>query len=236
MQVELAEIVAGLPFAASFAMSTGISAFRQGRRRSSLNEAMHELRRPLQTLALSLPADSRRAEAAGSALQMTVAALERLDLEINGGAPEAAPARVSVEPVIASAVARWRARADAEGRSLRVAWGATEPVFGGDGVELAQAVDNLISNAFEHGAGAVEIGVREEGGFLRVEVRDEGPRRGVPLRRRPPVLDRPNRWRHGHGLKIVCRFAARSGGRFRLRCSSNGTEAQLDLPLTGEAE
>jgi signal transduction histidine kinase len=236
MQVELAEIAAGLPFAASFAMSTGISAFRQGRRRTSLNEAMHELRRPLQTLALSLPADPRRAEAAGSALQMTVAALERLDLEINGGAPEAAAARVSVGPVIASAVARWRARAASEGRSLRVVWGATEPVCGGDSIELSQAVDNLISNAFEHGGGAVEIGVREAGGFLRVAVRDEGPRRGVPLGRRALGFDRPNRRRHGHGLKIVRRFAARSGGRFRLRCSPAGAEAHLDLPLAEDAE
>jgi signal transduction histidine kinase len=236
MQVELAEIAAGLPFAASFAMTTGISAFRQVRRRNSLNEAMHELRRPLQTLALSLPADSRRSEAAGSALQMTVAALERLDLEINGGPPGAAAARVPVEPVIAAAVARWRARAAAEGRSLRVVGGASEPVCGSDGVELAQAVDNLISNAFEHGRGAVEIGVREEGGFLRVEVRDEGPRGGVPLRRRPAGLGRPSRRRHGHGLKIVRRFAARSGGRFRLRCSSDGTEARLDLPLAEGAE
>lgn len=236
MQVELAEIAAGLPFAASFAMSTGISAFRQGRRRSSLNEAMHELRRPLQTLALSLPADSRRAEAAGSALQMTVAALERLDLEINGGAPEVAAARVPVEPVIVAAVARWRARAAAEGRSLKVVGGASEPVCGVDGIELAQAVDNLISNAFEHGAGAVEIGVREEGGFLRLAVRDEGPRRGMPPRRRRPGLGRPNRRRHGHGLRIVRRLAARSGGRFRLRRSSGGTEAHLDLPLAGAAE
>lgn len=234
MQVELAEIAAGLPFAASFAMTTGISAFRQGRRRSSLNEAMHELRRPLQTLALSLPADSRGTEAAGSALRMTVAALERLDLEINGGAPGAVADRVPVEPTIAAAVARWRARAAAEGRSLRLIWDASEPVCRGDGVELAQAVDNLISNAFEHGRDAVAIDVREEGGFLRVTVRDDGRRAGASRRRRLPGRDRRG-WRHGHGLKIVRRFATRSGGRFRLRCSSAGSEAQLDLPLAGGA-
>jgi signal transduction histidine kinase len=236
MQVELAEIAAGLPFAASFAMSTGISALRQGRRRSSLNEAMHELRRPLQTLALSLPADPCGSEAAGSALRMTVAALERLDLEINGGAAETAAVRVSVEPVIASAAARWRARAAADGRSLRVIWDAAEPICGGDGVELAQAVDNLLSNAFEHGRGAVEIGVREEAGFLRVAVRDEGRRGGMSRRRSRSGRDRLARRRHGHGLKIVRRFAARSGGRFHLRCSAGGAEAQLDLPLAGGAE
>lgn len=234
MHVELAEIAAGLPFAASFAMTTGISAFRQGRRRSSLNEAMHELRRPLQTLALSLPVDSRGAEAAGSALRMTVAALERLDLEINGSAPGAAAVRFPVEPTIAAAAARWRARAAAEGRPLRVIWDASAPVCRGDGVELSQAVDNLISNAFEHGRGRVEIRVCEQGDFLRVTVRDDGRRTAAP---QPRVSGRDRRaWRHGHGLKIVRRFATRSGGRFRLQCNPAGTEARLDLPLVGRAE
>ena len=70
--------------AASFAMAGGITAFREGRRRSSLNEAIHELRRPLQALALSLPRRLARAEAMRSALQMAAAAVDRLEREING--------------------------------------------------------------------------------------------------------------------------------------------------------
>jgi signal transduction histidine kinase len=226
MPVELAEIAAGLPFAASIAMATGITALREGRRRTSLNEAMHELRRPLQALALSLPPDSRGGEAAGSALRMAAAAVERLDREVNGEAPAAVAERVLVRPVIEAALARWRPRAAVAGRSLELTWNASRPALLGDGAALAQAVDNLISNAFEHGRGAVEVDVREEGGLLHLAVRDEGGREGParPGRRRPSRL-------HGHGLAIVRRVAARQRGTFRLSRSPAGTEARLDLPL-----
>jgi signal transduction histidine kinase len=231
MHVELAQIAAGLPMAASLAMAAGINAFREGRRRSSLNEAIHELRRPLQALALSLPADSRRAEAMGSALQMAAAAVERLDYEINGGAPEVGAERVAVRPLLEAAIERWRGRATAEGRSLRLRWSAGAAELHGDAVELAQAVDNLISNAFEHGAGEIVVGVRRKGNLLRVEVRNGGgaaaPAKRLQLSRR----ERGSRRRHGHGLRIVRRVAARHDGSFRLRRSAAGTGARLVLSL-----
>jgi len=233
MSVELAEIVAGLPLAASLAMATGITAFRQGRRRSSLNEAIHELRRPLQALALSLPAESRGAEAMGSALQMAAAAVDRLDREINGVAARVAAERVAVRPIAEFAIERWRGRAAAEGRSLQLRWSAGEAELRGDEAELGQAVDNLISNAFEHGAGEIAVDVRRAGDFVRVEVCDEGRAKGVLRRPRRRVRDRGARRRHGHGLRIVRRAAARHGGSFRLRRSAHGSGARLLLPLAG---
>jgi signal transduction histidine kinase len=234
MPVELAELVTGLPLAASFAMTTGISLLRAGRRRSSLNEAMHELRRPLQILALSLPADPRRAEAVGSALRMATAAAERLDSEINGGAPVAATERIAVREIVAVAGERWRPVAAARGRSLCLAGGVGDLTVRGDGTELAQALDNLISNALEHGGGEVAIEVGAEEGCLRLAVRDRGakvgPGRLGRLRRR-----RRGGHRHGHGLRVVRRAAARHGGSFRLRRAEGGTEARLDLPLAGAA-
>jgi signal transduction histidine kinase len=233
MHVELAEIAAGLPMAASLAMATGINAFREGRRRSSLNEAIHELRRPLQALALSLPVDSHGAEAMGSALQMAAAAVDRLELEVNGGMAGAGAERVAIKPMVEAAVERWRGRAAAEGRSLRLTWSAGEAELRGDGAELAQAVDNLISNAFEHGTGEIAVDVRREGNFVRVEVRDWGGAEGVPRRMRLHRRDRGSRRRHGHGLRIVRRVAARHDGSFRLRRSAAGTGARLVLPLAG---
>jgi signal transduction histidine kinase len=233
MPVELAQIAAGLPVAASLAMATGISAVREGRRRSSLNEAIHELRRPLQTLALSLPADGRRAEAMGSALEMAAAAVDRLDREINGVAAQATAQPVAVRPIVEFAIERWRGRAAAEGRSLQLSWNAGEPELRGDQVELAQAVDNLISNAFEHGAGGIAIDVRREGDSVRVEVRDGGSAAAVSKSARRRGRDRGAQWRHGHGLRIVRRAAARHGGSFRLRRSAHGSGARLVLPLAG---
>jgi len=235
MAVELAEIAAGLPVAASFAMATGITAFREGRRRSSLNEAIHELRRPLQALALSLPGDSGRAEAMGSALQMAAAAVDRLDREVNGGLAELAPEPVVLRSIVESAIERWRVRVGAEGRPLRLRWSAGAVELRGHEIELTQAVDNLISNALEHGAGEVAVDVRREGDLISVEVCDDGGSVRAMRRRRLRGRARGARRRHGHGLRIVRRVAARHGGGFRLRRSRDGTRAELTLPLAGGA-
>lgn len=237
MAIELAELAAGLPMAASFAMAGGIAALREGRRRSSLNEAMHELRRPLQGLALALPAGSSADEAAESSLRMAVAALERLDREINGERPLPEEKRVPLRPLVESAVERWRNQAKLNGVALRVRWTAGDSVFRGDPVGLAQALDNLISNALRHGGGEITIDVRATAGVLRLAVLDSGGATVTLRSRRRSVLrDRlAGRSRHGHGLRIVRRLAAGQGGSFRLRRRPGGTEARLELPLSGVA-
>ncbi|MGN6556855.1 MAG: hypothetical protein ACTHLH_02445, partial [Solirubrobacterales bacterium] len=117
MALELAEIAAGLPMAASFALAGGITTLREGRRRNGLNEAMHELRRPLQTLSLAIPADSA---AADSSLEMVTAALERLDCEINGSPLEAGKETVAITPLLQMAAERWKTQAVLRGRCLRL--------------------------------------------------------------------------------------------------------------------
>src|SRR3954454_6794931 len=144
MALELAEIAAGLPMAASFALARGITTLREGRRRSVLNEAMHELRRPLQTLSLSLPAESG---AADSSLRLAAAALERLDREINGSPSEARWDAIAVNHLLDAAAERWKTRAALLNRSLRVRGPRTPMYVQGDPVALAQALDNLINNA-----------------------------------------------------------------------------------------
>ena len=234
MPVELAEIAAGLPMAASFAMATGISAVREVRRRSALNEAMHELRRPLQVLALSLPAGSSGGEeASGSALRMAVDAIDRLDREINGRPGGEVSDTLSLRRAIEAAVARWRPRATVEGRSLELFWRVGEPVLIGGDIELVQALDNMISNGFEHGSGAVEIEVSETSSGLRIAVLDGGVEQSA--RRSCSERDRRARRRHGHGLRIVRRAAAQHGGSFCLRTAPGGSEARLELSLTKEA-
>src|SRR4249919_2186392 len=49
---ELAEVVAAWPLGATLAAAVAVHGLQVGRRRSALNEALHELRRPLQALAL----------------------------------------------------------------------------------------------------------------------------------------------------------------------------------------
>jgi signal transduction histidine kinase len=234
MLPELSELAGGLPIAASFAMATGITALREGRRRSSLNEAMHELRRPLQGLALSLSDKGTKGGSAEACLRMAVAAVERLDREINGGTLEAPDAPASPRSAVEATIDRWRCSAEALGRPLGLEWKALDPILQTQPAELAQALDNLISNALVHGSGAVAVEVRERDERLHLVVRDggcaeEARRWGQVLR----AIRIGGRGRHGHGLRIVRRVAARCGGSFRLRRSPGGTVARLELPLAG---
>lgn len=232
MPVELAEIAAGLPVAASFAMATGFSALRGGRRRASQNEALHELRRPLQVLALTLPEDS----SAGGSARMAAAAVDRLDREINGGGEERLEERVRLRPIVEAAVERWGSRAARDGRRLTLSWGAGDVYLRGDELGLLQAVDNLINNALEHGGPEVRVEVRERAGILRLAVCDRGRSAApVPAHQSTRSLGTRlgGRARHGHGLRIVRRVAVRHGGSFQMLRSSNATEARLELPLAG---
>lgn len=234
MALELAEVLTGFPLAASFAIAGGISLLREGRRRSSLNEAVHELRRPLQVLALSLPTDTETARVLSASLHMATAAVDRLDREINGGRAPGANAPVALRSVVEEALERWQGQADVTGRPLSLVWRGGDPLLRGDGVELGQGLDNLISNAFEHGEGKISVEALEKGGFLRIVVLDRGQAACSQCRRGPGLGARlSGRGRHGHGLRVVRRVAAQHGGSFRLRRSSRGTEASLELPLDG---
>src|ERR1700749_208912 len=230
MTVELAEIAAGLPLAASFALAGGITTRREGRRRTALNEAMHELRRPFQALSLALPADPARQRAINSSLQLATAALDRLDREINGDSSESEVTCVPVRSLLEEAVQRWGPRAASAGGGVSLRWLGDEQQVEGDRIGLAQAVDNLISNAIDHGGGRVVIEGRRDGTWLLISIRDSGG--GVLRVRRPRRRPRRgSRSRHGHGLRVVARVARAHGGSFGLRWGGRGAEARLRLSL-----
>lgn len=236
MDLDLAQVVAGLPMALSLALAGGISTLREGRRRTALNEAMHELRRPLQALSLGMTADPARAGSLDSSLRLAADALERLDREINGVVVADRCDPLEIESVARAAAARWEVRAAAVGRSLEVFADASPAIVRGDEIRLAQAVDNMISNALAHGSGEVSVEVRSIEERVRVSVLDEGPNVGGTRLGRPGLRTRlSGRCRHGHGLRVVGRAARGHGGTFHLRCSGERTEARLELPLDRSA-
>jgi signal transduction histidine kinase len=228
MSVELGEVAAGLPMAASLALAGGITSLREGRRRAALNEAMHELRRPLQILSLVLPTGSHQAAQIESSLELTTVALERLDREINGNALEKEVTEVSVNALIGEAVQRWKGVAASSGSTLKREWNGPETFVQGDRFDLAQALDNLLSNAIEHGAGPVRIGWCREGDRVCISVSNASARTLTRARRRGV---RGGRCRRGHGLRVVEQVAKRHGGSFSLRPVPDGAKASLWLPL-----
>jgi len=229
--IELAQVAAGAPFAASLALAGGIATLREGRRRAALNEAMHELRRPLQALSLSLPAGRSGGETVRSCLELTTGALERLDREINGAAAPGLVGPVELGALSETGLARWLGRARLLNRPLHLDSPGSEVFVVGDRFELSQGLDNLINNALEHGTGEVTVELRSEGQVACLVVRDSG--RAAGARRVGLRAKFGGRRRRGHGLRLVRRVAEAHGGEFNLRAGAEGSEAVLRLPLGG---
>ena len=231
---ELAQIFAGWPLVASMAATVAAQGLRAGKRRTALNEALHELRRPLQVLALASGPQIAPSPAGEQPVELAAAALERLDREINGGRPVPARGAIECRPLVQSAVGRWRARAALAEGSLELRWNAGRAIVHGDRYALAQALDNLIVNAIEHGGPSIVVAARLRGGRLRIAVADSGRASRPRSRRESPaeVIARlSGRRRHGHGLAVVRRVATAHEGRFILHRSERGSLAVLELPL-----
>jgi signal transduction histidine kinase len=235
----LAEIVAGWPLAASMAAAVTARGLHAGRRRTALNEALHELRRPLQALALAGGGQAAAPGVVATSVELASAALERLDREVNGGGLGPTHEEVRICPLVEAAVGRWQARARLGGGSLRLGWWAGQAVVAGERAALAQAVDNLIVNAIEHGGPAVTVEARRQGERLRIVVADSGRAARPTSRRETPaeaIARLSGRRRRGHGLAVVRRVASAHGGRFALRRSECGSLATLELPLRDDRE
>jgi signal transduction histidine kinase len=231
------EVVGGWPFVLAIAAAIGASGAREARRRAALNEALHEVRRPLQVLALTAPVAGTPAGEFEGPVRMAAAALERLEREINGaGGGTAVRTRVRIAPLLEAAVERWRARAALAGRGLELRCRCGGATVNASPPELAQGLDNLIANAVEHGGARIVVAASADGGRLRIVVSDSG--RGAQRpgggRARTGLAKRiAGTARHGHGLRIVRRIAAEHGGSFALRAGADPTEAVLELPLDG---
>lgn len=208
---------------------------RAGRQRSAINEALHELRRPLQAISLQAEGpEVERPTGIENSMHLVTVALERLDREVNGGPGTVAREAVRCQPLLRAAVGRWRARAAVGGGSLELHWHAGEAIVNGDRADLAQALDNLIVNAIEHGGPSIVVEAQPRGERLRILVADSGRASRPESRRDNPadVIARlSGRRRRGHGLVVVRRVAGEHNGRFALHHADSGSLAVLELPL-----
>ncbi len=231
------QIFAGWPLAASMVAAIAAQGLRAGRRRIVLNEALHELRRPLQALALSIGPGIEAPRDVDGPVQLAAAALERLDREINGSSSFPTRGSVACQPLLQAAVGRWKARAALTEGSLELRWQAGWAIVDGDRCALAQALDNLIVNAIEHGGPSIVVAARLRNEMLRIAVVDSGRASRPRARRESPaetIARLSGRRRDGHGLRVVRRIVTAHEGRFALRRSERGSIAVLELPLTGD--
>ncbi|MEA2321651.1 MAG: two-component system, OmpR family, sensor kinase [Solirubrobacteraceae bacterium] len=229
---------------AAVALAASAAAWGELRRRRELvARACHELRGPLAAAHLALHASRRHGEAPPTRLAAVEIELRRAGLALDDLAAARHGRRVAdredivdVGDLLAHQADTWIAVAPVFGCGLDVAPTPGTALVRGDRVRLAQAVGNVLANAFEHGAGTVRVRARSVGQRVRIEVSDEGP--GLPA----PVAElaaraRAGRGRRGRGLAIACDIVARHGGCIVAAPSGQGARVAIELPAwPGEIE
>ncbi len=204
------------------------------RHRRRLNRAVHELRRPLQVLALLEGADgpgrNGREAARRGLLELARCALAELEGELNGSdLPPRARRQVSGRELLEAALERWRAPAELAG-GIRVYWDAGAAPVLCDPARLSQALDNLLANAIDHGGRPRVVTGASVAGRLRITVAN-GPGPGGA---RPGLGDpaaAPGDPRRGHGVELVTAVATELSGRFALCRTGSGCVAAFEVPL-----
>ena len=151
---------------------------------------------------------------------------------------------VDVGAILRSAVEDARGEARGCGCKLYLQLQDDLPAIPGDFAQLAQVVDNLLSNAVRYGCASPDCDIRlaaaTESGFLRLEVSDTGP--GIPRHHLPFITRRfyrvdAARSREGGGtglgLAIVKHIVERHRGTLAIDSElGNGTTVTVRLPLT----
>jgi signal transduction histidine kinase len=213
-------------------LGTALSAQRQ-----FVADAAHELRTPIAALRLQLqlleraghgtPRDHAMAELA-QGIDRAQHLVEQL-LQLSRLGPEAPPPAlrpVALGALVRSCVARFSARAEAQGVDIG-AEVAGEPIVQGDPDRLTTLLGNLVDNALRHtpAGGRIDVSARNEGA-ARLEVADSGP--GIPEAERARVFDRFYRgpgqvgMGSGLGLAIVKAVADAHGAEVALGESAAG--------------
>ena len=189
----------------------------------ALNRALHELRRPLQALALMDAGEANGGSSRDGLMELARSALDEIDAEVNGSGAASAPRDVGCRELVVAAIERWRPAASGAG-GIKLYWDAGPAVVRCDPVRVSQALDNLIANAVEHGGPPLMVTGARVAGRVRITVANGGE---------PPS---PNGNggdpRRGHGIEVVSEVARTYRGRFALCRTGSGCVAALEFPLT----
>ncbi|MDQ2622285.1 MAG: ATP-binding protein [Actinomycetota bacterium] len=196
------------------------------RLRDSLNRSIHEIRRPLQALALDGPRPS---------VAQAIRAVGDLDHQLNGGAPPVSrPELVACRLMVDACVRRWRSRAHLAGAEIELRWVGPDALVRGDGIVLAGAIENLVVNAIEHGGPQIRISAMTIGRWVRIEVADSGRSSRPEERQDSPaqVMAQQRGRSRGHGLRVAERTVLDHGGRFEPEFDDDGSKVTIALPCS----
>jgi signal transduction histidine kinase len=213
------------------------------RQRRFAADAAHELRSPLAGLRNTVEVATKHGDAVDPAVLGTgIERLQRLtdDLLLLARLERTAPAHgkpVDIAAIADELVGERRYRVPPDER-FTVVTPEPAPVTGRE-EELARLLNNLLDNASRYARDHITVTVaRPEPGFVRVEVRDDGP--GIPEADRERIFERFARVDEardrGHGgaglgLAIARDIAVRHGGTLYAADSDDGARLIAELPL-----
>ncbi len=223
-------LLAGWALSLAFGCLLARCQVRDRATRARVADALHELRRPLQAMALA-------GDKAAMARQLETAlpALEDLQRVLLGGSPGLLLRRVELRPLVEAAVARWGSEADDSSAGVDLRWSAGDARAVVDTRRMAQALDNLIANALEHGRSPVIVEAAPCAAGLRLSVRNRVRSPGTGEDDPFAGALAGGSQRRGHGLRIVSAIASAHGGRFLFDCSAGWAVGVLELPLARRA-
>ena len=167
-------------------------------------EAEHELRGPLQAIALAAP------DHCAPELERMRIALADLSAARGGARADADAEPVRLDRLVWRAATASDLAARRVGGGVHLDWSAGPVTIRANRGRLAQALGNLLANAVEHGGGQVRVTGRRTRRGIRVEVRDSG---------------------RGHGLAIATKAVRESGGTLSAARAGSGTAVAIELPF-----
>jgi signal transduction histidine kinase len=192
---------------------------------------LHELRGALTAIQLGLSMErTRTMEALQLQLERARLALEDLDSVVDGkrrkdewGTAEL----VDLRALVSRATHAWSQLAPSYGAQVRSSWRTGRPRVRGHARRIAQALDNVIANAIEHGGGQVVIESDLVGNKVRIAVVDKGEGISSPSQFR----EAPVRSRRGHGLAITRDAVGEHGGSLLFERRGTGSAVVIELPV-----
>jgi signal transduction histidine kinase len=215
--------------------------------RATFNSAAHDLRAPLHRIRVRLEAATHYGDIdPRAAIGDSVADLERVQrtlatlLQIAQADSGAIPA--TAEPLDVAALARELVELyapEARERGLALTCTAADGVAAsvrGNRQLLAQLLVNLLENAIKYvpSGGHVEVAVERRYGWVRLQVRDDGP--GIPEALRRAALQPFSRFARsdgegsGLGLSLVAAVVRLHRGRLRLEDNRPGLSVECEFP------
>jgi len=206
------------------------------RERAFSAEASHQLRTPLTGLQLRLEAALRTPGSDHTAaIRASLAEVDRLERTIADLLALARGTRqrgvLDLDALLLEVSQVWGPRLGSQSRVLSFAVEPAIPPTEASTAAIRQVFTVLLSNAVEHGAGAVTVGVRDIGEAVAIDVADEGR-----VTHGPDLFERrePDAEGHGIGLALARRLVEAEGGRLQLT-SADPTRLTVFLPIVTPA-